>query len=230
MPGTTIFYSGNLLSIAYEAARRADASARDAPDHLTNDALVAIVLAASAAEGFLNDLVGAIGRAGDAFGPLAAVAEALDSMDEERCSVRARYLAAGVLLGCDALRKGKEPFQSFDDVSALRNAIVHVKPIDLDEANRPARIAAALGQRGIARQVPPRQPDAPTGEPWLAQIRTPETAWWAADSASALMIQLAESVIATADSEGARTLFLRLADNVRELKERRESISVSPSR
>jgi hypothetical protein len=50
------FYSGGLLRMAYESADRAKRSGQD----VTDEALITILLAASAAEGFFNDIVGTI--------------------------------------------------------------------------------------------------------------------------------------------------------------------------
>lgn len=220
MPATT-FYSNSLTAMAYVAAQRADTSAGLAPDQLTDDALVAIVVAASAAECFLNDLVRYISVLGPLnpqpsegdFSRLVTIANAIDAMEDDHCSIRVKYLAAGVLLNSTAICKGKEPFQSFDDLSVLRNAIVHARPISTDDEGRPARIAAVLAQKGIAR---PRAP-AVQGldvDSWWMQIRTAEVAWWAANCASALMIQLGESVAAVADT---RNLFRNFASNVRDI-------------
>jgi hypothetical protein len=204
------FYSRALLRMAYEAARRADASAAAAPDNSTDDALVTIVLAASAAECFLNDLVGTIQFLagieakhwnGD-MPRLAAIAEVLDMMEAERSQARSKYLTAAALLGCDAICKGKQPFQSFDDLFVLRNAIVHARPVSPADQDRPARIAASLAQRGIANRssVASKLMDADT---WWMQIRTAATARWAAESANAIMLPLAVSAAAIADVQNA---------------------------
>jgi hypothetical protein len=73
--------------MAYESARRADQSAATAANGLTDDTLVTIVLAASAAEAFLNDMVGCIrflskmpGQpVGEAFNRLVAFGEAMNA-------------------------------------------------------------------------------------------------------------------------------------------------------
>jgi hypothetical protein len=48
------FYSVGLLRMAYETARRSEISAAAATDQLTDDTLVAVILATSAAEAFIK--------------------------------------------------------------------------------------------------------------------------------------------------------------------------------
>ena len=120
-------------------------------------------------------------------------------MEEEHCPARAKYLAAAVLSSCDAIKKGSEPFQSFNDLYVLRDAIVHPYPVSPDTRDAPAKVVGSLVQRRIARPAVPRKPGELVADTWWTQIRTPEVARWAAISASAIMLTLAESLVAIGD-------------------------------
>jgi hypothetical protein len=201
--------------MAYENAKRADESAKKAPSGLTDDALVAIVLAATAAEAFLNDMTGCIRflanmsvRAPDeAFDRLSAVGDALISLEEDRAQTCSKYLMASLLLGCQKIRRGFEPFQSFEQVVILRNAIVHAKPVSPDAKDAPARVVKSLAQRGLCSPVIANASNIMDMETWWVVMRTAPVASWAAKSANRVMLMLAESVIAVTDFNGALTGF-----------------------
>jgi hypothetical protein len=214
MPGIHS-YSLAMLRMAYESQTRAASVAAAAADGSADDALVAVILSASAAEGFVNDLAGTIQFGVDALatssylGPstgdiprLTAITSALEFMEEERSRTQAKYLAAAVLTGCARIRNGREPFKSLDDLFVLRNGIVHVKPIDPDARNRQGKVVESLAQRGIARPAAPRVASAVTVDTWWTQIRTPQVALWAAESARQAMLVLAESLVAVGDVAG----------------------------
>jgi hypothetical protein len=222
-------HSNALLAMAYKSAARArDAAAAAATagavDYLTEDSLPAIIMASSAAEGFLNDAVEivlhvAAAAAGTPLTPdfarLVGIAEALDQLKEERCTVRAKYLAAGLFFASSGIRKGSEPFQSFDDLYALRNGIVHAKPLPFESADRQSRIANSLAQRGLANPLKRSTPEAILGDTWLNQIQTPQTALWAANSAAAIMIKLGESF---ADSGNVGGIYKQQVDAIRTMQ------------
>jgi hypothetical protein len=196
------FYSMGLLRMAYETAQRADSCVAKASDHRTDDTLIAIILATSAAEAFVNDMAGYIKFLADydqlnqVNGQrLVAIGEAIEAFEEGNAQIRPKYLAAALLLGCNVIRRGKEPFQSFSDLVILRNAIIHARPVSPDEKVGPAKVVASLAQRGIAG---PSVSDAT----WWMQVRTSNAAWWACESANNIMIELVDSIAAIADYQG----------------------------
>jgi hypothetical protein len=204
--------------MAYENAKRADHSAKNAPGGRTDDVLVAIILAATAAEAFLNDMAGCIrflaempGRPPDeAFNRLSAVGEALNSLEDDRAQTLSKYLVASVLLGCQKIRRESEPFQSFDQVVTLRNAIVHAKPVSPDDMDAPARVVKSLAQRGLCSPVTENASNLMGMETWWVVMRTAPVSWWAAKSANRLMLALADSLIDIADVDGALAGFRKV--------------------
>jgi hypothetical protein len=199
------FYSVGLLRMAYETAQRADIAAAADPYHLTHETLVAIVLATSAADALVNDLVGCI-RLLSEHGALTsgedsrlvAIGEAIEAMEEAHAQIRPKYLAAAVLLGCRSIRRGATPFQAFNDLVILRNGIIHARPVSLDETGIEARIVNALAQRGLVGAGT----NIPGYDTWWVRVRTAAVAWWAADSAYSLMLELVNGVVAIADYKG----------------------------
>jgi hypothetical protein len=206
MPGTH-FYSGGLLERAYVSAKRA----RDtAVNNLSDDALVAIILAASAAECFINDMAGLLKslaavpqRPNDhAFARLIKVGEAMDSIEKDNLGILPKYRVAALLLDCKEIDDGREPMQSFTQVSLLRNGIVHARPVSTEERSKYATIVANLAQRGLCKQIDETKKNTMDAETWWVVMRTPEVALWAARSANNLMIELAAAMEAVGDYQG----------------------------
>jgi hypothetical protein len=219
-------YSTAVLRMAYESAIRAQA--RTAPDGRTDDALVTITLAASAAEGFVHDLAGFIAYLGAAHNvlrigdteQLVRVGAALETLESQRLQPQSMYLVAAALLRCDTIKKGKEPFQSLNDLFVLRNGVVHVKPVDPDSLSHLTKLVDALANRKIAKAALPRIPGAIWVDTWWTQIRTPEVANWAAEAARAGMLALAEALLAVGDFGnllGGAADLLRSSDSVKAL-------------
>ncbi len=108
--------------MAYEAADRAK---QTAIDNLTDDTLLAIVLAASAAEGFITDVAGTTqfiseisgrGPTDPSFERIVRISEVLASLEDDKAQVLSRYLYAGCLLNIRSFTAGQEPIQSFRQV------------------------------------------------------------------------------------------------------------------
>jgi hypothetical protein len=195
--------------MSYEGWLRVDASARTAPGQLHDEALISIILAATAAEGLLNDLVGYIqymgrtmpNKAQGDLPRLIAVADALDSMEQQNSQTLSKYLVASLLLD-GSMRRGAEPFQSLDDLFVLRNSTIHVKPVTPADQGRVVKVVSSLAQRGHALEAAEVQMIAGQPATWWFQLQNAQTARWAADAARAAMLSLAESIVAVADGNG----------------------------
>jgi hypothetical protein len=79
--------------------------------------------------------------------------------------------------------RGKQPYQDFDLLYRLRNAIVHLNPDraqyldDGSRLGRPHKVAASLESRGVLK----RSGNA-AEETWLGLISSPAVAKWAYDT------------------------------------------------
>jgi hypothetical protein len=203
----THFYSGGLLERAFQAVKR---TRETAVNNLSDDALVAIILAASAAECFMNDMAGLITSLSVALpvpndpglGRLVKIGEALESLEKDNVGILAKYRVAALLLDSKDIDDGKEPMQSFAQVSALRNGIVHARPVSTEEQSKYAKIVANLAQRGFCKKIDETKKNTMNAETWWVVMRTPEVALWAVSTATRLMQLLAAAMAAIGDYQG----------------------------
>ncbi len=182
---TVRFHHIHLLLIAHVAAQRAAADAAR-PNALTDDALVAIVMAATAAEAFINELADYMHVLRDAqanWAPispaLVACADVVKEVEDAHGSVTLKYLVASFALTGSTFDKGAQPFQDFAELIKLRNAIVHLKPGDTVGPKR----TDALADRGLAQSMTEKYQ-----MPWLDRLLTHETAAWAVRAARSIML------------------------------------------
>ena len=194
--------------MAYEAANRAKQTAKD---NRTDDTLVAIILAASAAESFINDIVGTIRfisamPGGDPTDPsferLVRIGAALTSLEDDKASVLSRYLCAGLLLDLTGIDAGLEPIQSFRQVVQLRNGIVHAKPVSTEANDALSKIVASLAKRGLCQAIDNSKRNTMDAETWWVVMRTPSVASWAVDTVNRVMLSLMEGVVSVGDFKG----------------------------
>lgn len=178
----------HLLLMAYRSAQRAVEDAQR-PDALTDDSLTAIILAAVAAEAFINELAEDVLLTREARADwmpvdprLVACAEAVVAVERDRGSTVQKFTAAG-----EALEKpfeiGRSPCQPFCDLFKLRDSIMHLRPSNV--AGR--KMADALAQRRIALSA-----EDSCNLHWLDRLQTPETAIWAATTARMMMLAVLE--------------------------------------
>jgi len=146
-------HSYELFLIARKAAKdaRADASR---PNALTTDSIVAVVMAAAAAEGFLSELAYHVEimrksladwAPGAVTTQLGACADAMREL--ERQPLAEKYLKASESLSGRPFDKGCAPLQDFVDLVRVRDEVMHVKPVRNEDDHLGTRIATALEKR-----------------------------------------------------------------------------------
>jgi hypothetical protein len=197
------FYSGGLLRMAYESADRAKRSGLD----VTDETLITIVLAASAAEGFFNDIVGTIqyvaklpGRASDpGFDRLVRISDVLAILEEENQRSVVKYQIAAKLLECREIDPSREPLQSYVQLTQLRNGIAHPKPVSTEAGEGCAKVVKSLAQRGLCKWIDDTKRNTMDAETWWVVVRTPAVAHWAATSANKIMLALANGIVGIGD-------------------------------
>jgi hypothetical protein len=202
------YYSGGLLRMAYEAAQRAKQTAKD---NLTDDTLLAIVLAASAAEGLINDIADVAqvvsefrgrGPTDPSFERIVRISRVLASLEEDKAQVLSRYLCAGVLLDLKNFTSGQEPIQSFRQVVQLRNAIAHPKPVSTEANDSLSKTVASLSRRGLCEPIDDSKRNTMDAETWWVVMRTPAVAFWAVHTVNEVMLSFMDGVVAVADFNG----------------------------
>jgi hypothetical protein len=197
------FYSGGLLRMAYESADRAKCSGQD----VTDETLITILLAASAAEGFFNDILGTIqyaaklpGRKSDAgFERLVRTSDVLGILEAENQRPVVKYQIAAKLLECNEIDPSREPLQSFVQLMQLRNGIAHPKPVSTEGGEGCAKVVRNLAQRGLCRWIDDAKRNTMDAETWWVVMRTPAVAHWAATSANKIMLALANGMVVIGD-------------------------------
>jgi hypothetical protein len=173
-----------LLTLALRAARsaRADRDVRGT-NSLQDDALIAILFSAAAAEAFVNELPEHVrihqGRVREAprrqsseelelnerilreypdvlnrpppevLPAVDAMATALEDAEGARESTVEKFDCAKRSLTGSQFDHGQDPMQSFMEVMALRDSVMHLKHPRFGHQHKSERLAQNLGQRGI---------------------------------------------------------------------------------
>ncbi len=166
--------SHNLYGIAVAAVGRlASANSDRLPGQ--DDALVAVVFSACTLEALIHEIA-LVARNLSAFIDvptcLIHLADAIEETEASRGSTRLKFQIARSVLPNVAFDKGKEPYQSFDHLFSLRDALAHVKPSPLD-INESRRLVRALQSRALC--------DVPDDSMrnWVSEIATRSVAIWA---------------------------------------------------
>lgn len=193
------FHAGTILLVAYQARNRAikeyaDRTASGEVGVLTDDAITAIVLAAAAAEAFVNELadnIGLLRKNASSYMPLDATvhtaSDAILDVEFRKGSVVEKYLEAAKALK-SLFDKGNLPFQDFERLIALRNSIMHIKPVRPNERHSGEKVTDELGRREIALSTQA------INLPWFDRLMTPKVARWACNSARAVILDLFNKV------------------------------------
>ena len=95
--------------------------------------------------------------------PLQLLASILDETEASRGSIRLKFLLTKVVLGSETYDKGSQPYQDFDILFAVRDAIIHMKPEKI--TGEPHKILQRLRANDLCEAVKPG-----VAASWLGQI------------------------------------------------------------
>ena len=196
--------SGVLYGIATCAYERTKTAPSDTTTN-QDDALTAVLFAAATLEAFIMELTLSaemgtkLSRVPSLVAPFASV---LDEAESSRGSVRLKYLLAKAVLSGQPYEKGLQPYQDFDLLFTIRDAIVHYKPQKITQD--PHKIVAALAARGLCE---PEEPHVKSS--WLHQITTRAVARWACNVVRDMVASLREHF--PEDSEKSLNPFMLMA-------------------
>jgi hypothetical protein len=190
------YNSVQLMFAAFNQWHRAVEDAKR-PNALTVDSIGAIVLAAAASEGFINELAEYIDTYrtigtdlipnGEQKDRLYRLATAVLAVEERSGSVDEKYTAAWIALTDRAPDKGRAPFQPHALLHRLRNSLMHLRAAREDAAHDGRKITNALAQQGIALK------GQGAGDlPWFDRLETPEVAGWACAAARKMVLAVLE--------------------------------------
>jgi hypothetical protein len=188
-------HSFNVWELACQARDRAKGVAVTDPDKPTVDAVAALLLAAAAIEGFINEVVGdrdvraipmEVARTGG-YERHVEASRLVEMIERSRGSTELKYLLASQVLSGRMFDRGSGPFQDVAMLFDLRNMIMHLKYVEQSvkilDGNRvssemPPKIRA-LQARGLARRT--------AVGTWFQALQTYEIAAWACETARGIM-------------------------------------------
>lgn len=188
--------AGGLFGVAVAAYT----DARDTPDAGVRYrlSLSAVVFSAIALEAFINELAEYAAMSSDKASPevgnFAALAR---QVEEAHGSIALKFLLASALLGGQSYDRGAQPYQDFDLLVAVRNAIVHHKPEDRiqgqqeeDDGHTPGVVPRALTRRLHSRGL--IGAELLDQAAFLHHVATPTVAAWACDAAANMVRALVD--------------------------------------
>lgn len=193
--------AGNLFQIACNAFFSRDRN-KDERAPYQESATVALIFSAAAVEAFINEMAVHSRSAvletsnppGESTEPKSVIrlAELLEEAERSKGSTQLKYLLAGQALSDIGFVKGRNPYQDFNDLMDLRNAIVHLKMTaeELDwgdnAPNLPKPIARMSSKKVLAD---------PTHQlSWFHKLQTRAVARWACETAKGIVIATLDSV------------------------------------
>jgi hypothetical protein len=168
----------------------------------TDDALIATVFAAFGAEAWLNELLWHVktARKEVLIGRLQDLARLIGParLEERTTGTVAKYEVIGTLLAGSSWNRGRQPFQDFDLLLDVRNAIAHQRPetllVDVYEDASGAfsfrqeeidKVARRLVERGVIAK-----PDKDVITSALALFQQPAVGRWAIATACAFIADI----------------------------------------
>jgi hypothetical protein len=186
MKGGYFLNSGILFDTAVSAYQRLVPAPSDKAGG-QNDALVAVLFSAATLEAFVPELALMAQSDSALFGDkrLQSVAGVLDEAEASRGSVRLKFILAKSILSGETYDKGQEPYQDFDALIALRDAIIHMKPEQI--TGEPHKLLQRLRAKDLCEDGQPNLTAS-----WLGQISTRAVARWACNT----VVEMVESLMA----------------------------------
>jgi hypothetical protein len=177
------FSAGHLLAVAIDGYRMI---ATDVPDDTPGQpsALISIIFSAAALEGFINEVAelaadpwrGSEDENSASIGQLATV---LDEVERGRGSTRLKYQMAMVTLAQRMYPRGEQPYQDFDLLFRVRDALLHYRPevaeFEIGGRAEDSTLVRALRSRNILSRF-----STTTVAGWVSLVETRAAAKWPA--------------------------------------------------
>ena len=189
------YHSPAIWMLARDARNRAVDVVTANAESPAADAIVAILLAAAASEGFINEVAELyIPKRLDSHLPVSLVAfgTKIQEMEQAYASTLDKYSAGAFMLSGAEFDKGKNPYQDFALLFAVRNAVMHIKAIDqagpIEDEKMTftmPKVVRCLQQKKLAR---PSSKD--VGASWYDALQTDRLASWACSSSLQMILAI----------------------------------------
>ncbi len=202
--GVPFVFSGSaaLFDQAKRALQTIEDSAAAEREHNQREAIAAIVFSAMTLEAFINE-IGDLATSEMARGPdnppsIATMGHVVGEVEEGRGTVQLKYQMAKLVLSGNTYDKGRQPYQDFRMLIDLRNALAHIKRLDIfevspagiDPLTQPPKVIGQLRSRGLLADVSGvRQPVS-----WIEELESLVTARWACTAATEMIHSLIEAI------------------------------------
>lgn len=193
--------AGIIFERARAAYERTDGSGSDRkPDQM--DALDAIIFSAAALEAFINEtaeLASEATRSSIFLAPpeVKTFASLLEEAERSRASIQMKFMLAKIALTGQTYDTGSVPYQDFALLIDLRNALLHLRPIEKIEHGpqggltlKPAPLLAQLRSKNILADYGSEDVIAT----WISTISTRAAARWACEVAAAMVQSIVDIV------------------------------------
>ena len=196
------------LDIARRARDETDNVIAENPKALPASSITAIIMSALTVEAFINELGEAAdmeqthrdrhGTSSAALDALQDLSNTLKEIEGDKGSIGLKYQIAYKVLSGRTFPRGSSPFQEFQQLVALRNLLVHLKPGDKVNATGQVepreKLIKDFQQRGLTRTRGPQPDDSRGGTSWLLEIETVEMANWAYGAACGIIKELGKVI------------------------------------
>lgn len=180
-------HSPQLWLLAREARIRAAGVVAADADSPAVDAIAAVVLAAAASEGFINEL-GTLctNTRPDSHLPAshAALALKLLELEQDHGSTLDKYGATALILTAKKLPKGMPLYQDFALLFAVRNAVMHIKVLDQSGPREGDMLTFTMPDvvRTLQQKKLAKPSKKEVAASWLEALETEQVATWACKS------------------------------------------------
>ena len=163
--------------------------------------IVAIVFSAVALEAFINEVAVLADQpllfdTPEEPDSVVTFAERGRKFIEEKIPIRSKFMIAREVFAGQPYNKDAQPYKDFHLLIDLRNALVHLRPIDVFEFSsekgmlvEPPEIIEELQSRGFLAR-----PEVVGGGPWVLWINTPAAARWACNVTTKMVQSIMEVV------------------------------------
>ncbi len=115
------------------------------------------------------------------------LADTLQELGNSKESTKLKYILSKLIISGSTYDKGKIPYQDFDLLIKLRNNIIHCKPVELTK--EPPKFLTDLQSRKLVGEF-----IAGVDSSWLSQVCTRQTARWACNTASNMILDIRKSI------------------------------------